>query len=94
MLTTVIYFRRYAGHEYTAGNLAFAKSVVGEEDSAIARLSKVVKENKITVGQATIGDEKAWNVFMRMGTDAVKYVFSNSILTTTPTDNLTPGCRI
>jgi hydroxyacylglutathione hydrolase len=31
-----------------------------------------VKENKITVGQATIGDEKSWNVFMRLGTDAEK----------------------
>jgi len=62
----------YVGHEYTAGNLAFAKSVVGPEDAEIARLGKVVKENKITVGQATIGDEKTWNVFMRLGTDAQK----------------------
>jgi len=62
----------YAGHEYTAGNLAFAKTVLGDEEPAIVRLAKVVKENKITVGQSTIGDEKAWNVFMRLGTDAEK----------------------
>jgi len=62
----------YVGHEYTAGNLAFGKSVVGAEDSEMVRLGKVVNENKITVGQATIGDEKTWNVFMRLGTDAEK----------------------
>lgn len=65
---------RYAGHEYTAGNLAFAKSVLGDQDSAIVRLAEVVKENKVTVGHSTIADEKAWNVFMRLGTDTEKYV--------------------
>jgi Hydroxyacylglutathione hydrolase C-terminus len=68
-------FKRYAGHEYTAGNLAFAKSVLGDEDPAIIRLAEVVKENKITVGHSTIADEKVWNVFMRLGTDTEKYVF-------------------
>jgi len=48
------------------------KTVVGDEDAAIVRLANVVKENKITVGQATIGDEKGWNVFIRLGTDAEK----------------------
>jgi hydroxyacylglutathione hydrolase len=66
---------RYVGHEYTASNLAFAKAIAGEQDPAMLRLGEVVKENKITVGHATIGDEKNWNVFMRMGTDPEKYVY-------------------
>jgi len=61
----------YNGHEYTAGNLAFAKSI-DPENPGIARLAGIVQQNKVTTGLTTIGDEKEWNVFMRLQTDAVR----------------------
>ncbi|EGN96058.1 hypothetical protein SERLA73DRAFT_185570 [Serpula lacrymans var. lacrymans S7.3] len=61
----------YNGHEYTGGSVAFAKSV-DPDNEAIARLVTLAKENKSTTGLTTIGDEKEWNVFMRLGSDAVK----------------------
>ena len=61
----------YVGHEYTAGNAAFAK-FVDPDSKAVARLSDIVSKNKITTGLTTIGDEKEWNVFMRLGSDPVK----------------------
>jgi hydroxyacylglutathione hydrolase len=63
----------YNGHEYTAGNVAFAKTVE-PGNPAIGRLFKLVQENKVTTGLSTIGDEKEWNVFMRLDKDAIKYV--------------------
>lgn len=60
----------YNGHEYTAGNAAFAKSVDPENPGTI-RLDALAKENKLTTGLTTIGDEKQWNVFMRLKSDAV-----------------------
>lgn len=55
----------YNGHEYTASNLKFSKSV--EPDSVgTKRLEELVKNNKSTTGKSTIGDEKEWNVFMRL----------------------------
>jgi len=61
----------YNGHEYTAGNAKFAMSVE-PDNPAIARLAKLVQENKVTTGLTTIGDEKEWNVFMRLDKDAIK----------------------
>lgn len=61
----------YSGHEYTAGNLSFAKSV-DPDNKALVRLQELVDSHKITQGYGTIGDEKEWNVFMRLGTDAVR----------------------
>lgn len=61
----------YSGHEYTAGNLAFIKSV-DPDNKALKRLQELVDSYKITQGYGTIGDEKEWNVFMRLGTDAVR----------------------
>ncbi|KAJ7093209.1 beta-lactamase-like protein [Mycena epipterygia] len=61
----------YAGHEYTAGNLAFGKSV-DPESAALARLGEIVQANKVTTGLTTIGDEKAWNLFMRLKDPAVR----------------------
>jgi len=61
----------YNGHEYTAGNLAFAKSI-DPENPAMARLEKLVQEHTVTTGLTTMGDEQEWNPFMRLGTDAVK----------------------
>ncbi|KAG9318259.1 beta-lactamase-like protein [Chiua virens] len=61
----------YNGHEYTGGNIAFGKAV-DPSNPGVARLVKLVEENKITTGLSTIGDEKEWNVFMRLGSEAVK----------------------
>ncbi|KAH7889913.1 beta-lactamase-like protein [Phlebopus sp. FC_14] len=61
----------YNGHEYTAGNVAFGKSV-DPTNPAIGRLIKLTQENKITTGLSTVGDEKEWNVFMRLDSEAVK----------------------
>lgn len=61
----------YNGHEYTAGNVAFGK-LVDPTNPGIARLGKLVEENKNTAGLSTIGDEKEWNVFMRIDSDTVK----------------------
>lgn len=63
----------YNGHEYTAGNVAFAKSIE-PDNPAIDRLFKFAQENKVTTGLSTIGDEKEWNVFMRLDKDAIKQV--------------------
>ena len=60
----------YSGHEYTAGNLSFAKSV-DPGNGALPRLQELVDSHKITQGYSTVGDEKEWNVFMRLGTEAV-----------------------
>ncbi|RDB21332.1 Hydroxyacylglutathione hydrolase, mitochondrial [Hypsizygus marmoreus] len=67
----------YNGHEYTAGSLAFAKSV-DPHNEAIARLGDLVKKNKATTGLTTIGDEKEWNVFMRLGSKPVRTATSAS----------------
>ncbi|KAJ3505507.1 hypothetical protein NLJ89_g7378 [Agrocybe chaxingu] len=61
----------YNGHEYTAGSLAFGKHI-DPTNPGLARLADIVKVNKITTGLTTIGDEKDWNVFMRLGSEAVK----------------------
>ncbi|KAG6817086.1 hypothetical protein H0H87_012854 [Tephrocybe sp. NHM501043] len=61
----------YNGHEYTAGNLSFAKAI-DPSNAAITRLENLVNANKVTTGLTTIGDEKEWNVFMRLTSDAVK----------------------
>ena len=61
----------YSGHEYTAGNLSFAK-FIDPDNKALSRLQELVDSNKITQGFGTIGDEKEWNVFMRLGSDAVR----------------------
>ncbi|KAG2158137.1 beta-lactamase-like protein [Suillus bovinus] len=61
----------YNGHEYTAGNVAFAK-IIEPENPAIGRLFKLAQENKVTTGLSTIGDEKQWNVFMRLDKDVIQ----------------------
>lgn len=65
----------YPGHEYTEGNLSFAKSFDGE-NKALDRLAELVKADPVTTGRTTIGDEKEWNVFMRLGSDSVRKVTS------------------
>ncbi|OBZ75643.1 putative hydroxyacylglutathione hydrolase C13B11.03c [Grifola frondosa] len=61
----------YNGHEYTKGNLAFAKSV-DPENPALARLEGIVHKNKITTGLTTIADEKQWNPFMRLDSASIQ----------------------
>ena len=54
----------FPGHEYTAGNVKFGETVLQNE--AMAKLKKYTTENKRTEGKFTIGDEKEFNVFMRL----------------------------
>ena len=61
----------YNGHEYTSGNVAFAKTIE-PDNKDIERLSQLVKENKATTGLTSIGDEKKWNVFMRLENETVR----------------------
>ncbi|PPQ99113.1 hypothetical protein CVT26_014363 [Gymnopilus dilepis] len=61
----------YNGHEYTAGNLAFAKSV-DPENSALDKLGDIVKNNRIVTGLTSIRDEKQWNPFIRLESEAAK----------------------
>ncbi|KAI0664942.1 hydroxyacylglutathione hydrolase [Cubamyces menziesii] len=55
----------YDGHEYTKGNLAFARHV-DPENPAIARLARLIEDGVIPATRTTIGDEKEWNPFMRL----------------------------
>lgn len=63
----------YNGHEYTAGNLAFAKSI-DRDNKALDKLTDLMNHNSITTGLTTIGDEKEWNVFMRLESEPVQLV--------------------
>ncbi|KAF1847172.1 Metallo-hydrolase/oxidoreductase [Cucurbitaria berberidis CBS 394.84] len=54
----------YPGHEYTKGNVKFAKKVLNND--AIKRLDEYSQANEETQGKFTIGDEKQHNVFMRV----------------------------
>lgn len=61
----------YNGHEYTNSSLKFALSV-DPENAGLKRLQGIVKENQVTTGLTTIGDEKEWNPFMRLASDPVR----------------------
>ncbi|KAJ3815775.1 beta-lactamase-like protein [Lentinula lateritia] len=61
----------YNGHEYTNGSLAFAKTIE-PENKAFAKLDKLVKSNVIVTGLTTIGEEKEWNIFMRLDNATVR----------------------
>lgn len=63
----------YNGHEYTAGSLAFGKHI-DPSNPGLAKLAEIVKNNKITTGLTTVGDEKEWNVFMRLNSEPVMFV--------------------
>ncbi|KAF2995660.1 Cytoplasmic glyoxalase II [Curvularia kusanoi] len=53
----------FPGHEYTKGNVKFAKTVAGDNE-AVQKLDSYSQANKETQGKFTIGDEKKHNVFM------------------------------
>jgi len=59
----------YPGHEYTKGNVRFAKRILQNE--AIQKLEDFTQNNKETQGKFTIGDEKKHNVFMRVNDPAI-----------------------
>jgi len=61
----------YNGHEYTSGSVAFGAHV-DPENEAIQRLQRIAKEESSTTGKSTIADEKKWNVFMRLDSDAIQ----------------------
>ncbi|KAF7311565.1 Lactamase-B domain-containing protein [Mycena kentingensis (nom. inval.)] len=61
----------YPGHEYTAGNLAFAK-VVENGNPYLDKLQEIVQGNPVTVGLTTIGDEKKFNPFMRLESPEIR----------------------
>lgn len=67
----------YVGHEYTTSNVAFSKKI-DPDNEAIQKLDKYCKENGVTTGKFTIGDEKEHNVFMRTGSPAVQSTFLTS----------------
>jgi hydroxyacylglutathione hydrolase len=59
--------RFYCGHEYTAANIRFAKTVEPDNKALAARAQEVAKllaDGKPTI-PATIGEEKAANPFLR-----------------------------
>jgi len=61
----------YNGHEYTKGNVAFAKSVEPDNE-ALKRLEKLNQENPVTTGHTTIADEKEWNPFIRLNSPSIR----------------------
>ncbi len=66
----------YNGHEYTTSSAKFG-STIDPTNLDIQRLVRLALmrgrdlENGGTTGMTTIGDEKKWNVFMRLSSDAV-----------------------
>ncbi|GAA5928749.1 uncharacterized protein JCM15063_003957 [Sporobolomyces koalae] len=67
----------YVGHEYTQSNVAFSKRI--EPDNvAIQKLEQYCRENSVTTGKFTIGDEKQHNVFMRVHEPAVQKATNTS----------------
>merc|ERR1712000_362577 len=62
----------YPGHEYTKGNVKFALS--DTQDAEVKRLEALATNEKETQGLSTIGDEKKYNVFMRVEDPAMQKV--------------------
>ena len=54
----------FPGHEYTKGNVKFGIKVIQSEP--IQKLETFANSNRQTQGKFTIGDEKEFNVFMRL----------------------------
>ena len=73
----------YVGHEYTAANLRFARTV-DPQNAALARLGELVAQHAVTVGCTTIGDEKEWNVFWRLASEPVRYVHPLNLVADPP----------
>ncbi|KAI4145433.1 MAG: hypothetical protein LQ340_006289 [Diploschistes diacapsis] len=54
----------YPGHEYTKANCKFLTTVLQNE--AVKKLQSYAENNRETQGRFTIGDEKGYNVFMKV----------------------------
>jgi len=67
----------YPGHEYTKANVAFGAHV-DPHNQAIKSLQAFCEKNEVTTGKFTIGDELQHNVFMRLGSDAVRQATGQS----------------
>ncbi|KAK6908142.1 hydroxyacylglutathione hydrolase [Kwoniella mangroviensis CBS 8507] len=55
----------FNGHEYTKGSVKFGLTVEPDNEALKGLLKKAENDN-CTTGKSTIGDEKGWNVFMRL----------------------------
>ena len=64
----------FCGHEYTVNNLAFAHHVEPKNEKIMERLewAKQRREEHLPTVPSTIGGEKLWNPFMRVGVPAVQ----------------------
>ncbi|KAK4336878.1 hypothetical protein RND71_043983 [Anisodus tanguticus] len=64
----------YCGHEYTVGNLKFAKSVEPNNQSVINKLkwAEEQRSKKEPTIPSTIGEEKSYNPFMRVNEESIK----------------------
>ncbi|KAL8930703.1 MAG: hypothetical protein Q9208_000574 [Pyrenodesmia sp. 3 TL-2023] len=60
----------YPGHEYTKQNVKFLTTVLQTEP--VQKLQAFAENNQQTQGQFTIGDEKEYNVFMKLDDPAVQ----------------------
>ncbi|EIW73671.1 hypothetical protein TREMEDRAFT_25740 [Tremella mesenterica DSM 1558] len=61
----------YNGHEYTKGSAKFGLTIEPDNKALQGLLEKAQKDS-CTTGKSTIGDEKSWNVFMRLNTPHAK----------------------
>jgi len=59
------------GHEYTKGSAKFGLKIE-PDNKELQGLMKKAEEDSCTTGKSTIGDEKTWNVFMRLDTSEAK----------------------
>ncbi|KAL8946701.1 MAG: hypothetical protein Q9222_006935 [Ikaeria aurantiellina] len=60
----------YPGHEYTKQNVKFLTTVLQTEP--VKKLQSFAENNQQTQGKFTIGDEKQYNVFMRLDDPTVQ----------------------
>ncbi|KAL1412909.1 Cytoplasmic glyoxalase II [Vanrija albida] len=61
----------YNGHEYTTGSAKFGLAIE-PDNAALKGLFERSQTDKVTTGKSTIGDEKKWNVFIRLDTPEAK----------------------
>lgn len=67
----------FPGHEYTKSNVKFAVTVLSE-NRALRDLEQFMQKNEISTGKFTIGDELAFNPFMRLEDETVQDVVGSS----------------
>lgn len=62
---------------------------VDPQNTGLAKLKALVDKEHVTAGKSTIGDEKAWNVFMRLDSEPVRCVHMPSA-----NDCVLTSCRV